>query len=128
MGALVGGLLRAWSVKANAAPTAASAPRRARRLPTNAITAKPAPTFTLDFANSGAVDETNVVCQVTVTGTSVSGKTVVAKTTAGQTLSCQVKLNAPPPTGTYSVVARIDKVPGEKNLANNVLTFPVTFQ
>jgi hypothetical protein len=95
---------------------------------TNAITAKPAPTFTLDFANSGAVDETNVVCQVTVTGTSVSGKTVVAKTTAGQTLSCQVKLNAPPPTGTYSVVARIDKVPGEKNLANNVLTFPVTFQ
>jgi hypothetical protein len=95
---------------------------------TNAITAKPPPTFTLNFKNSGTSNESDVGCQVTVTGTSVSGKAVVPETTAGQNATCQVKLNAAPPTGTYSVVARIDKVAGEKILSNNVMTFPVTFQ
>ena len=95
---------------------------------TNAIPATPIPTFTLTFKNSGAVNESNVGCQVTVTGTSVTGKTVVPETTAGQNATCQVKLSSAPPAGTYSVVARIDKVTGEKILSNNVLTFPVTFQ
>jgi len=95
---------------------------------TNAITANPAPTFTLNFTNSGAVNERDVGCEVTVNGTSVRGKAVVPQTTAGQTATCQVKLNAAPPTGTYSVVARIDKVPGEKILSNNSQTYTVTFQ
>jgi hypothetical protein len=95
---------------------------------TNAIPAKPAPTFTLDFANSGSNNETNVVCQVTVTGTSVKGQTTVPETFAGKNATCTVKLTSAPPTGTYSVVARIEKVLGEKNLANNAMTFPVTFQ
>lgn len=94
----------------------------------NAIPAKPPPTFTLNFANSGSNNETNVVCQVTVPGTSVNGQTTVPETFAGKNATCQVKLDSSPPTGTYSVVARIEKVPGEKNLANNFLTFPVTFQ
>jgi hypothetical protein len=95
---------------------------------TNAITAKPAPTFTLNFTDSGKATETDVGCEVTVTGTSVKGRVVVPQVTAGQTTTCQVKLNSVPPTGTYSVVARIDKVAGETKLANNVQTFPVTFQ
>jgi hypothetical protein len=95
---------------------------------TNAIPAKPPPTFTLNFANSGSNNEANVVCQVTVTGTNVKGQTVVPETTAGKSATCQVKLDSSPPTGTYSVVARIDKVPGEKILSNNFQTFPVTFQ
>jgi hypothetical protein len=95
---------------------------------TNAIPARPAPTFTLNFTNSGANNETDVVCQVTVTGTSVKGQAVVPQTSAGKSASCQVKLSSAPPTGTYSVVARIEKVPGEKILSNNSQTFPVTFQ
>ena len=50
------------------------------------------------------------------------------QTIAGQSATCQVKLNAAPPEGTHTVVATIEKVPGEKNTANNTLSFPVTFQ
>ena len=50
------------------------------------------------------------------------------ETFAGKNASCQVKLNAAPPKGTQSVVATIEKVPGEKNVANNTLTYTVTFQ
>lgn len=95
---------------------------------TNAIPAKPAPTFTLNFENSGSNNQTDVVCQVTVTGTSVKGQKIVPETFAGKNAQCQVTLSSAPPTGTYSVVARIEKVPGETHLANNALTFPVTFQ
>lgn len=95
---------------------------------TNTIPVKPVPAFTLNFANTGNNDETNVICRVSVTGTSVSGQSVVAHTTAGQSTSCQVTLSSTPPTGTYTVVATVEKVPGETHLANNTLSFPVTFQ
>ena len=94
----------------------------------NAIPASPAPTFTLNFSNTGQNTETNVRCRVTIAGSSDSGQTVVPQTTAGETLSCQVTLNSPPPTGSHTVTATIVPVPGEKNTANNSLTFPVTFQ
>jgi hypothetical protein len=95
---------------------------------TNTIPAKPAPTFTLHFTNAGTNTETNVVCKVSVTGSSSTGQTVVPETTAGETTSCQVPLSSPPSSGTYTVQATIEKVPGEKNLSNNSLSFPVTFQ
>ena len=37
----------------------------------------------------------------------------------------QVTLSAPPPTGNAQVTATIEAVGGEKNTANNTLTFPV---
>ena len=95
---------------------------------TNAIPASPAPTFTLDFANTGQNTETNVKCRVTVSGSSVSGQTIVPQTTAGESTSCQVTLSSTPPKGSHTVTATIVPVPGEKNTANNSLTFPVTFQ
>jgi hypothetical protein len=95
---------------------------------TNSIPASPAPTFTLDFANTGQNTETNVKCRVTVAGTSVSGQTIVPQTTAGESTSCQVTLSASPPKGSHNVTAEVVPVPGEKNTANNSLTFPVTFQ
>jgi hypothetical protein len=95
---------------------------------TNSIPASPAPTFTLSFANTGQNTETNVVCKVTINGSKVSGQTVVPQTTAGQSYTCQVTLNGTPPTGSQTVVATIVPVPGEKNVANNTLTFPVDFQ
>ncbi|MGO9955309.1 MAG: CARDB domain-containing protein [Solirubrobacteraceae bacterium] len=95
---------------------------------TNTIPAKPAPTFTLNFANSGTNNETDVVCKVTVNGTGVSGTTTVPETDAGKPATCQVTLSSTPPTGTYTVEATIEPVPGETNLANNSLSYPVTFQ
>jgi hypothetical protein len=95
---------------------------------TNSIPASPAPTFTLNFANTGQNTENNVKCRVTVSGSSVNGQTIVPQTTAGETTSCQVTLTASPPKGSHNVTAEVVPVPGEKNTANNSLTFPVTFQ
>ena len=94
---------------------------------TNTLSASPAPTFTLNFTNSGQNPETNVVCKVTLSGSSVSGQVVVPQTMAGQSYNCQVALSSAPPTGTATVTATVEPVPGEKNIANNTLTFPVDF-
>jgi hypothetical protein len=94
----------------------------------NTIAASPAPTFTLNFTNSGTNNETNVACKVTVSGSSDSGQTIVAQTTAGKPATCKVTLKSPPSKGTATVVATIERVPGEKNISNNSLSFPVTFQ
>jgi hypothetical protein len=53
---------------------------------------------------------------------------VVPQTTAGESTSCQVTLNAVAPKGSQTVTATIVPVPGEKNKGNNTLTFPVDFQ
>ncbi len=95
---------------------------------TNTITASPAPTFTLHFTNGGQNTETNVVCKVTVSGSSDTGQTIVPQTTAGQSTTCDVKLGSAPTAGSAQVTATIEPVPGEKNTKNNSLTFPVTFQ
>jgi hypothetical protein len=95
---------------------------------TNTVPASPIPTFTLDFNNGGTNNETNVKCKVSINGSSVSGTATVPETFAGKNASCQVKLNAAPPKGTQSVVATIEKVPGEHNLSNNSITYTVTFQ
>jgi hypothetical protein len=95
---------------------------------TNTLTASPPPTFTLNFTNGGTNPETNVILKVTVSGTSISGQTTVPQTTAGQHATGQVTLNSAPPAGTYTVTATVEPVPGEKNAANNSLSFPVTFR
>ena len=94
----------------------------------NTIPASPAPTFTLSFTNGGNFNEYNVVCKVTVAGTSDSGTKTVAETFAGKSATCQVKLKSTPATGTATVEATIEPVQGEKDLSNNSLSFPVTFQ
>ncbi|MBV9606502.1 MAG: hypothetical protein JO027_15405 [Solirubrobacterales bacterium] len=95
---------------------------------TNSIPASPAPIFTLNFANTGQNTETNVICKVTIAGSNVNGQTTVPQTTAGESTSCQVTLNGIPAKGTHQMTATIVPVPGEKNIANNSLTFPVDFQ
>jgi hypothetical protein len=94
----------------------------------NTIPVSPAPTFTLNFTNGGANTEHNVICKVTVSGSNVSGQKVLAQTTAGESTSCTVTLSSAPPAGTQTVDATIHPVPGEKNTANNTMSFPVTFQ
>jgi hypothetical protein len=94
----------------------------------NTIPAQPAPTFTLSFINSGQNTETNVGCKVTLNGSSISGQATVPQTKAGQTYTCKVTLSSSPPPAAYVVKATVEPVPGEKNISNNTLTFPVTFQ
>jgi hypothetical protein len=94
----------------------------------NTIPSSPAPSFTLNLTNGGTNNETNVVCKVTVQGTSDTGSTTIPETIAGHHATCKVTLGSTPPTGTQTVIATIEKVPGEKNLTNNTLSFPVTFQ
>jgi hypothetical protein len=93
----------------------------------NTVAASPTPTFTIDFSNGGASNETDVTCKVTVTGKGVSGTKVVPETFAGKSASCAVTLGTSPPVGTSTVVATIERVPGEKNISNNTQSYPVTF-
>jgi hypothetical protein len=95
---------------------------------TNTIPASPPPSFTLNFTNGGTNTEHNIGCKVTLSSGGISGKATVPETTPGQHATCNVTLSASPPAGTYTMTATISKVPGEKNTANNTLTFPVTFQ
>ncbi len=95
---------------------------------TNTIPANQAPTVTLNFTNGGTNNEKNVVCKVSLSGTSDSGQTTVPQTSAGQSSSCQVTLPSAPPAGNYTMTAQIAPVPGETNTANNTLTFPITVQ
>jgi hypothetical protein len=92
------------------------------------LPASPPPTFTLTFTNTGTNTETNVVCQVTVNGTGVTGQAIVPQTTPNQQSTCNVKLASSPPAGTQTVVARIERVPGEKSIVRNSQTFTITFQ
>ena len=68
---------------------------------------------------TGQNTETNVVCKVTVNGTSISGQSTVPQTAPGQSATCQVPLGSPPPAGSATVDATVEPVPGEKNTANN---------
>jgi len=95
---------------------------------TNTLPASPPTQFTFHFTNGGVNVEHNVVLKVTVSGTSATGQTVVPQTNPGQSSTATVTLNSSPPAGSYTVTANIAAVPGEKNLTNNTLTFPVTFQ
>jgi hypothetical protein len=93
----------------------------------NAVPTSSVPTFVLNFTNSGANKEFDVKCKVTVDGTSIQKTVTVPETTPGETTSCNVQLK-PPSSGQYQVTAQIEKVPGEKVISNNSMTFPITFQ
>jgi hypothetical protein len=94
----------------------------------NAVPASGPPTFVLNLTNGGHFAEYNVVCNVTVQGTSISGSVTIPETTAGETTTCNVQLNKSPSPGQYQVTTEVVPVPGESNKSNNSLTYAVTFQ
>jgi hypothetical protein len=53
---------------------------------------------------------------------------VVSETFPGKQSTCTVPLSASPPAGTQTVVAGIQRVPGEKSIARNSQSFTITFQ
>jgi hypothetical protein len=85
------------------------------------------PTFTLNITNGGNFNEYDVVCEVSIKGLSDTGTTTIPETFSHQTSTCSVTLPSRPPSSTFSVTARVLKVPGETNLANNVITYTITF-
>ena len=96
----------------------------------NPIPASPAPTFTANLTNNGTSTETHVVVEVSLTtgsGTTITAQAVQAATQPGQTYDVKVPLPKSPPTGSAQVTVTVKGVPGESYLANNTLTFPVTF-
>ena len=95
---------------------------------TNTIPASPPPVFSLNFTNGGTNNEMNVVFKCTLSGSTISGQTTVPETFAGQSSTATVTLSSSPPPGNSTVTCTVEPVPGEKNIANNTLTFPVTFQ
>ncbi len=95
---------------------------------TNTVPASPPPVFTLHFTNGGQNPETNIVLDVSVKGTSITGKATVPQTMPGQSATAQVTLSASPPAGTDTVTATVEAVPGEKDTSNNSMSFPITFQ
>lgn len=95
---------------------------------TNTIPKSPPPVFAFSFMNGGTNNETNVVLKVTLSNSTITGQTTVPETFAGQSMTANVTLDSSPPAGTYTVTCTVEKVPGETNLTNNTLTFPVTFQ
>jgi hypothetical protein len=94
---------------------------------TNALTASPPPSFSLNITNGGNFTQNNVILKVTLSGSSISGETTIPQTTAGETTTGTVTLNASPPAGNYTVTAEVVPVPCEVNTSNNYLSFPVTF-
>jgi hypothetical protein len=95
---------------------------------TNAIAASPAPTFTLSVDNDSQNASPNVGCSIKVKGISDSGHSTIPTIAVQATQTCSVTLKSAPPPGQYQVTATVEKVRGESNLANNTMTFPVTFQ
>lgn len=94
---------------------------------TNTVPASPPPAFTLTIG-TGNMTESNVTLKVTLSGSSISGQTVLPSTPANQTATGQVTLSSSPPPGNYTVTAQVVPVPCEENTSNNTMTFPVTFQ
>jgi hypothetical protein len=94
---------------------------------TNTVAASAAPTFVLSVTNGGEYNELDVTCKVSVEGQNDHATATIAETTPGETTTCSVQLPKPPTAGTWKVVAQVEEVPGEKNLANNKLIIPVDF-
>lgn len=92
------------------------------------VTASPPPTFVLSVQNQGNYTETNVVCKVSVLGTSVSESKVIPSIAKGQTATCAVKLRSSPPAGSYNIKAMVEPVPGEHDIANNSQGISVVFK
>ncbi len=94
---------------------------------TNTLPASPPPTFTCTFQNDGQNNETNVVVKVQVSGTSVSGQAIEPQTVPNQQYTVNIPLNSSPPTGSQTVTATVERVPGETSTVHNTQTFPITF-
>jgi hypothetical protein len=86
--------------------------------------------FTLQVQNGGSQNEFGVGASIKVegAGTPITATKTINETMAGQTISVVIPLAQSPPKNTpVRVVASVASVPGEKNTANNSLTYLAVF-
>ncbi len=94
----------------------------------NNVVASLAGNWALGVINTGQTPENDVGCSVTIRGTGIHASSMIPTIPTGGTATCTVVLPTRPPTGApYTVVAKVDKVPLEKNLSNNTYSYTVTF-
>jgi hypothetical protein len=91
------------------------------------LSAGSAPSLSCTVTNDGAVTETNVVVKASISGTSITGQTIIPKTQSGQQYNVTITLSGAPPAGTYSLTVTVERVPGETTVVHNTKVFPVTF-
>lgn len=98
----------------------------------NRIPASGTVTFNVKIANQGDNDEADVVVKITIkagASKAVTATKTVTTTKSKTETTVAVPLTNPPPIGNSAVItAEVVKVPGEKNLTNNKLTFTALFQ
>jgi hypothetical protein len=94
---------------------------------TYTIPAAQAQTWVLNVTDGGQTAENAVLCSIKIQQVSDAGTGTIPTIAAGAPANCTVRLPSKPPAGPYSVTANVAKVPGEKNLKNNTITFTVTF-
>lgn len=93
----------------------------------NTLAANPPPSFSCTFENDGQNNETDVTVKVQVSGTSLSAQQIVPQTVPLHQYTVQVALPSTPATGSQTVTATVERVPGETSVVHNTLTFPITF-
>ncbi|MCW3014395.1 MAG: hypothetical protein JWO02_1487 [Solirubrobacterales bacterium] len=98
----------------------------------NRVSASGTVTFNVKIANQGDNNEQDVKVRVTVkagTAKPITATKTVTQTKAKSEATVAVPLTTTPPRGTSAVVTvEVLKVPGEKNLTNNKMTYTVLFQ
>ncbi len=97
---------------------------------TNSVPARPAPTFTVKFANGGDSPESDVVVTATVrvNGRATSKEKTITQTKAkAEDISVSIPLGSSPPPGAATLTVTIAKVPGEEETANNEQTYTILF-
>jgi hypothetical protein len=95
---------------------------------TNTIPDTSAPTFTLSLTNGGLYNEIDVKCRVWIVGGNDSQTVTIPETFSHQATTCDVTLPTAPAAGTpWLLKAEVLPVRGEKNIANNTLSYTVDF-
>jgi hypothetical protein len=98
----------------------------------NRISASGAITFNVRIANQGDNDEQDVKVRVSVkagNSKAITATKTVTQTKAKSESIVPVTLTSPPPIGSSAVITvEVLKVPGEKNLTNNKMTYTALFQ
>ena len=94
----------------------------------NRLTGAGSSDFTVTIANQGTNDETGVKVDLSLTGSgpALSASKTIDQTKAGANASVVIPLSATPPTGVpLRLTAKVEPVPGEKNVSNNQQSFVV---
>ncbi len=98
----------------------------------NRVSASGTVTFNVKIANQGEFDEQDVKVRVSIkagTAKAITATATTATTTTKTEATVEVPLDTPPPIGAAAVITvEVVKVPGEKNVENNKMTYRALFQ